>query len=77
MTDNNINHPAHYTAGAVECIAAIESAIAGQNDAVSAFLTGQVIKYLWRFPRKNGAEDLQKADWYLQRLIARVVSNQY
>ena len=26
------------------------------------------IKYVWRFARKNGVEDLDKADYYLQRL---------
>lgn len=37
-----------------------------------AFLTGQVIKYMWRWKRKhrdNPAEDLRKAQWYLNRLI--------
>jgi len=65
-----VNHPAHYTAGGVECIDAITAALACQIDPVSAWLTGQVIKYLWRWPQKNGAEDLRKARWYLERLIA-------
>ena len=29
-------------------------------------------KYLWRWPYKNGLEDLKKARWYLDRLISEV-----
>lgn len=68
---NPVSHPAHYTAGGIECIAAIEAALACQKDPVSAFLTGQVIKYLWRWPLKGGVEDIKKALWYLSRLEER------
>jgi hypothetical protein len=67
MSDN-VNHPEHYTAGKVECIDAIESATTGL-DGAEAYNTGQIIKYIWRWKRKNGTEDLQKASWYLNRLI--------
>ena len=68
-TPDAVNHPAHYTAGGIECIDAITAALSCQKDPTAAWLTGQVIKYLWRWPLKNGAEDLQKAAWYLNRLI--------
>lgn len=64
-----VNHPAHYTAGKVECIEAIEAALCCHADPSLAFLTGQAIKYLWRWPLKNGVEDLEKARFYLDRLI--------
>ena len=32
---------------------------------------GNVIKYVTRFKKKNGLEDLKKAQWYLQRLIKK------
>jgi len=70
MTDN-VNHPDHYTQGKVECIDAIESATTGLVG-IEAVLTGQVMKYMWRWKRKNGIEDLQKAQFYLNRLIASV-----
>ena len=63
-----VNHPAHYTNGKVECIDAIESAVSGL-DGVEAVLTGHIIRYVWRWKGKNGAEDLRKAKWYLDRLI--------
>lgn len=64
-------NPGHYRSGKVECIDAIESALAGHSDPVAAYLTGQALKYLWRWPLKNGVEDLKKAKWYLERLIKK------
>lgn len=66
-----VEHPSHYTSGAVECIDAIESAVTGLSGA-EAVLTAQVIKYLWRWKKKNGLEDLRKARWYLDRLISKI-----
>lgn len=63
-----INHPPHYTAGKVECIDAIESAVQGL-EGIEAVCTANIIKYVWRWKRKGGAEDLRKAEWYLRRLI--------
>ena len=67
MTDN-VNHPAHYTAGGIECIDALAAATEGLRG-IEAVCTGNAIKYLWRWKRKNGVEDLQKAIWYTERLI--------
>lgn len=69
---DNVNHPAHYTAGGIECIDAIAAALTCQTDPMHAWLTGQVFKYCWRWPLKNGLEDLKKARFYLDRLIADV-----
>ncbi|QCT03313.1 RNA polymerase, sigma 28 subunit, FliA/WhiG subfamily [Paenibacillus algicola] len=63
-----VNHPLHYTRGGIECIDAIEAATAGLSGS-EAYITGAVIKYLWRWKWKNGREDLQKAAWYIDRLI--------
>ena len=68
-----VNHPEHYTAGAVECIDALESMASGYKDPVQAGLAWQVVKYIWRSPLKgNQLQDLEKARWYLDRLISRV-----
>ena len=53
--------------GEVECIDAIESATMGVGG-LAAVCVANVIKYVWRFSKKNGIEDLDKADYYLQRL---------
>ena len=65
---NNINHPAHYCQGGIECIEAIKAATIGLVG-MEAVCTANAIKYLWRWKRKNGTEDLRKARRYLDRLI--------
>lgn len=57
-----------YYKGKIECIHAIKAAI-GDDAAFRGFLKGQVMKYVWRYERKNGVEDLEKAMWYLEWLI--------
>lgn len=66
--DDPVNHPKHYTAGGIECIDAIEAATTGLTGG-QAYATGAALKYLWRWSRKNGVEDLRKARWYIDRLI--------
>ena len=61
-----VDHPQHYTRGDIECIDAIEAATAGMTG-IEAFCAGNALKYIWRFKYKNGAEDIGKAIWYLQR----------
>jgi hypothetical protein len=61
-----VNKPAHYQ-GKVEAIDAIESAMT--NEAFKGYLHGNCLKYLMRYTRKNGQEDLLKAQWYLNKLI--------
>lgn len=63
-----VNQPPHYTQGGVECIDAIKAAVTGKPP-YEAWLTGQIIKYVWRYNFKNGKEDLEKAEFYLKRLI--------
>lgn len=65
---DNVNHPEHYTAGGVECIEALKAATVGL-EGIEAVCTANAIKYLWRWKRKNGTEDLRKAIWYINRLL--------
>lgn len=68
-----VNSPKHYadTDGGIECIEAIEASMSTEE--FKGFLKGNVQKYVWRYAQKNGAEDLKKAKWYLERLITIVV----
>jgi hypothetical protein len=64
-------NPPHYKAGGIETIDAIEAACAAYGPtAFLGLLVGNVIKYVSRAPLKGGVEDLRKARWYLDRLIA-------
>ena len=70
-----INHPTHYTSsGKFECIEVIEE-ITKQCNQFEAYLTGTILKYLWRWKLKNGLEDLKKARWYLDKLINKIESD--
>lgn len=68
---DNVNHPAHYTQGGIECIDALKAATAGLTG-IEAVCTANAIKYLWRWKHKNGIEDIDKAIWYLNRLRKEV-----
>ena len=68
-----VNSPRHYadSFGGIQCIEAIETSMSMEE--FKGFLKGNVQKYVWRYAQKNGAEDLKKAKWYLERLITIVV----
>lgn len=65
LTDDNVNHPSHYTSGKIEVIDFIE-------DQKLDYHRGNAIKYICRAGKKDKSkeiEDLEKAIWYLQREI--------
>ena len=64
--EDMVNHPPHYNKAGIECIDAIE---AMTEEGFEYYLQGNIMKYLWRYRYKNGAEDLKKAQWYLNELI--------
>lgn len=66
---DKVNKPAHYE-GSIECIEAIKSSMSAE--AFKGYLKGNIQKYVWRFDRKNGKEDLLKAEWYLKKLIETI-----
>jgi len=66
MTDN-VNQPAHYGQGAIECIEYIKDFL--NDEELIGYYRGNVAKYLHRWRYKNGVEDLKKARWYLEALI--------
>jgi hypothetical protein len=68
MSPDEVNHPKHYTKGEVECIDAIKSAVIGKQP-FQAVCVSQVIKYLWRYEEKGGLQSIEKAQWYLNKLI--------
>lgn len=70
-----VNHPAHYTNGAIECIDALEAATVNKRG-IEAVCTANAIKYLWRYESKGGAEDVRKARWYIDRLLAALEEGQ-
>jgi len=64
-----VNSPPHYNASGVECIDAISAAT---GEGFEYALQANIIKYVWRYRYKNGTQDLEKAKWYLDKLITEV-----
>jgi prolyl-tRNA editing enzyme YbaK/EbsC (Cys-tRNA(Pro) deacylase) len=62
---DNVNHPSHYKVGGIETIDFIEAK-------QLSYHLGNVVKYIARADSKgNRKEDLLKAQWYLNREIAK------
>ena len=64
---DNVYSPAHYAGEGMQVIDAIK-AFFGEREYVG-FLWGNVVKYVLRYRKKGGVEDLEKARWYLNKLI--------
>lgn len=62
-----VNHPGHYTSGTIECIDAIQASMPAKE--FQGYLKGNVLKYVWRYEHKGLVQDLEKAEWYLTKLI--------
>ena len=62
-----VNHPGHYETGKFECIEVMQEALG--IDAVKDFCICNAFKYLYRHKRKNGLEDIKKAQWYIDKFL--------
>ena len=70
-SDDPVNSPAHYNTKGVEAITAIEASMSDEE--FQGYCKGNAMKYLWRYKYKGKpVEDLKKAQWYLEKLIASV-----
>jgi hypothetical protein len=70
---DNVNHPAHYGQGKIECIDYLEDFLT--HEEFIGYLRGNIAKYLHRWRYKNGLEDLKKSQWYLERLVKTMNKN--
>ncbi len=70
---DNVNHPQHYTQGGIETIDYLQAKMTKEQ--FEGYLLGNILKYVSRYPHKNGVEDLQKAEWYIDKLIG-VIENE-
>jgi hypothetical protein len=65
-TKDNIN-PDHYKSKPKETIERLQDNLTAGE--FKGYLKGNILKYLDRYEHKNGVEDLNKAQWYLNKLI--------
>ena len=78
-----VSHPSHYTSGGIECKDAMAAMMgtsyclqpcANWNEAknlapIAFYWWGCAFKYLWRWIRKNGIQDLEKCKQCIDFLI--------
>lgn len=71
---DNVNHPSHYEAStSIECIEAMELMFDFYD--VQQFCLCNAFKYIWRHKNKNGLEDLDKAQWYINHAVQLYIDN--
>ena len=64
--NSNVDHPAHYNRGNIECINAMIAAF-GKAE-VAVFCKINAFKYLWRAENKGKyKEDMEKSSWYINK----------
>lgn len=66
---DNVNEPTHYKTKSYECRKVMDELIETITDGKEAYNYGNIFKYIWRYKKKNGIEDLKKAKNYLDDLI--------
>lgn len=71
--DKSAITPVHYEASGLECIDVMEAVFG--NRATMEFCRLNAFKYIWRSERKNGAEDIGKAIWYLNKYLGYLEGN--
>lgn len=67
--NDNINSPEHYVSDNGIEVFDVQEAFIHELKGMSASYWCNIVKYILRFQRKNGVEDLKKARYYLDKLI--------
>jgi|TARA_R110000787_G_scaffold133345_1_gene245652 hypothetical protein len=65
-----VNKPPHYRTGKLEVIDILKDQLSQEE--FRGYLRGNVLKYLFRYKNKGGHLDLQKAQWYINKLTTSV-----
>lgn len=67
---DNVNKPNHYMLDGIPGVEVKDVIRSVLGDSITSFYIGNVIKYVLRYKKKNGVEDLKKARLYLDWAIA-------
>ena len=67
IKEDVVNHPSHYESGKFECIEVMIEALGVEY--VKGFCLCNAFKYIYRHRRKNGDEDIKKAQWYINKYL--------
>lgn len=64
-----VHHPSHYQSKSGLEVIDVIRAFTEELNGTEAYYTGNILKYMCRWKKKNGLEDLRKAKQYLDWLI--------
>ena len=67
--EDNIIRPNHYASDKGFEVFDVQEAFIHELKGMAASYWCNIVKYILRFQRKNGVEDLKKAKYYLEKLI--------
>ena len=67
--NDNIIRPNHYASDKGFEVFDVQEAFIHELKGMAASYWCNIVKYILRFQRKNGVEDLKKAKYYLEKLI--------
>lgn len=73
---DNVNHPSHYKSETGLEVIDVIRAFTEDMNGLEGYYTGNVLKYMCRWKKKNGLEDLKKARVYLNWLIDEMEKKQ-
>ena len=68
-SEDNIISPNHYASDKGFEVFDVQEAFIHELKGMSASYWCNIVKYILRFQKKNGVEDLKKAKYYLEKLI--------
>ena len=74
--NDNIISPTHYASDKGFEVFDVQEAFIHELKGMSASYWCNIVKYILRFQRKNGVEDLKKAKYYLEKLIEKESNNE-
>ena len=74
--NNKIIRPNHYASDKGFELFDVQEAFIHELKGMSASYGCNIVKYILRFQRKNGVEDLKKAKYYLEKLIDEETDNE-
>lgn len=69
IENNPVSHPNHYQSKSGLEVIDVIKAFTEDLKGVESYYTGNILKYMFRWKKKNGVEDLKKARQYLDWLI--------
>jgi hypothetical protein len=68
--EDEVNKPSHYHKGGIDVIGYLEQHFGKKQYTVAeGFAIGNAIKYVSRYKEKGGNKDLQKAEFYVKKLM--------